>query len=360
MKEEPRRKYNVLSLFTGAGGLDLGFEQTGRFETLAAVEYQPEFAETLRLNQRNGYFPKMRVYQADIRELDPHQVAQECFPDGRVDVIIGGPPCETFSQLGKRAGIADPRGLLASAYFSWVTTLSPEAFLMENVPQLATGPSQGYFDSLIGSACHCGYVVRHSVLCAAAYGAATRRWRLICMGALRGQPRFPPPETHGERSLISDLLPWRTVRDALQGLPTARSHPAFEGDDHVACRHDDVVVSRFLLLAPGERDHKRRRNRLRWDEPAYTIFAGTIRSIARHIHPEEPRELTNRECARIHGFPDNFRFAGRPPAVCKQIANSVPIEFARALGFSVAETLDALHSHEDRREPLSAEGPIIG
>ncbi|MFN3684591.1 MAG: DNA cytosine methyltransferase [Fimbriimonadaceae bacterium] len=354
MAEDSRRKYNVLSLFAGAGGLDLGFEQTGRFQTLAAVEYQPEFAETLRLNQRNGYFPKMRVYEADIRELDPHQVAQECFPDGRVDVIIGGPPCETFSLTGKLAGTNDPRGVLTSQYVRWVIGLRPQAFLMENVPRLSMGVNRAYLLSEIDRLQRCGYTVEYRVLCAADYGAFTLRNRLIVIGAAdAGRVRWQEPSYSSAGSLLAE--PYRTVREALAGLPAVTSAPSGV-PDHVAANHIPSVIARFTRLKQGEWDTVRRRGRLSWDKPAPTLFAGTVRSVARHIHPDEPRELTNRECARIHGFPDDFLFAGRPPAVCKQIANSVPVEFARALGLSVAQTLDAFPLEKDRCVPLSAQG----
>lgn len=345
MAANDSRKYNVLSLFAGAGGLDLGFEQTGRFETLAAIEYQPEFAETLRINQRSGYFPKMKVIEADIRSLDPHQIALACFPDGKVDVIMGGPPCETFSQLGKRAGRLDPRGLLSDCFAEWVSELLPRAFLMENVPQLMTGPNAKFFDDLCLRLGYSGYHVSREVLCAADYGSPTSRKRLITMGAYDGAPPFPEP-THGPSCLLSDLAPFVTVGDALQDLEPARFSPAFPEDDHVVCAHGDDVINRFSRLNPGERDHRRRRNRLRWDEPSLTLFAGTVKSIARHIHPDLPREITNRECARIHGFPDDFVFAGRMAAVCKQIANSVPVDFARALANALATFLDTSDTHE--------------
>lgn len=350
MTNESRPKYNVLSLFAGAGGLDLGFEQTERFETFAAVEYQPEFAETLRMNQRNGYFPKMRVIEADIRSLDPQQIARESFPNGVVDVVVGGPPCETFSLTGGLAGTNDPRGLLTTEFIDWVRRINPKVFLMENVPRLSVGPNKGYLTGEVKRAIDHGYVAEYRVLCAADYGATTKRQRLILMGTNLNDSLPWPEQSHSDRPSLLHA-PYRTVRDALNGLPSCASIDCGI-PDHFPAVHTMRVIERFDGLAQGEWDTVRRRGRLRWSEPAPTLFAGTLKSIARHIHPDEPREITNRECARIHGFPDDFVFAGRMAAVCKQIANSVPVDFARALGRGIATLLDTIQTPEVNSERI--------
>jgi DNA (cytosine-5)-methyltransferase 1 len=337
-----RKRFNVLSLFTGAGGLDLGFELSGGFTTRVAVEYQPEFAATLRLNKERGLFPDMRILQGDVRTLDAKEVAASGFPSGQVDLMIGGPPCESFSVRGKRKGSDDARGMLTVEYASWVHDVMPRAFVMENVPRLAKIDGGTFLRKIIRGWEQLGYNVAVEVLRASAYGAATDRQRLIVIGMLETVPSHPSP-THGSvLGLFEDfLLPLNTARTAFAGLPAPNERIEEFPTHHVVVHHTAPIVQRFSMLAEGQQDDIRQRTRLRWDSPAPSLMAGTIRSTRSHIHPSQPRELTNRECARLHGFPDDYLFAGSSTAVCKQIANSVPVPLARG----IAEQLYNLLSH---------------
>ncbi len=142
----------------------------------------------------------------------------------------------------------------------------------------------------------------------------------------------PTPTHQDPKGLNLFGQPYVTVGQALAGLPEP-SPECIYPTLHFAPEHEPEVIERFIRLSEGERDHKRRRNRLHADRPAFTLFAGGPRGGTRtHIHPDYPRELTPRECARIHGFPDDFRFAGNKSMVAIQIANSVPIPVGAAWG----------------------------
>lgn len=149
------KKYRVVSLFSGAMGLDLGLERTGRFELIATVEKERSFCETIRANQLAGRLaPDLKIYEADISTLDPHEMMRECgFRPGEIDLIVGGPPCQSFSTAGRRGTVQDPRGTLLWDFLRFVGAMQPRFFLMENVRgvlsaalkhrQLAERPEKG-------------------------------------------------------------------------------------------------------------------------------------------------------------------------------------------------------------------------
>lgn len=329
--------YHLISLFSGAGGLDYGFEKTKQFKTLLSVESQPFFCETLKLNKKSGFMKNTTLLESDIREIDPLKAWKNVSinntpPDG----IIGGPPCESFSVRGNRLGVKDSRGMLIFEFMKWVTELKPNFFLMENVKQLATQDNGEILDSILTISKENGFNVTHSILKSSDFGAPTIRERLFVVGVKKGKYVFPPP-THGDAK--TGLPPVKTVGEALGDLPEAdQNHPGTP-QGHVKIRHTPVVVERFKKLAPGKQCPIRKRVRLRFDKPSQTLYAGNLQGTRWHIHPSEPREITNREAARIHGFPDNFEFNGGHAAMAKQIANSVPIPVAESLAKSFSSLL---------------------
>ena len=130
-----KKRYNVVSLFSGGMGLDLGLEATGRFRVLACVEKVPAFCETIRKNMQAGRLhPSLRVYEQDVTSLDPEQVLADIgLKPGEVDLIVGGPPCQSFSTAGRRRTVQDPRGTLLWQFLRFVRAMRPRFFLMENV-----------------------------------------------------------------------------------------------------------------------------------------------------------------------------------------------------------------------------------
>jgi DNA (cytosine-5)-methyltransferase 1 len=237
--------------------------------------------------------------------------------------------------------MTDPKGMLVSTFMDWVIALRPRFFLMENVPPLAKLNDGETLRLLCGKAAAAGYAVSHSILNAADYGAPTNRRRLIVIGVLGEVPFRFPDSTHSNDADLLSKQPYVTSGQALAGLPKFGWSAPGVPQGHLGIRHTPSVAARFAGLKQGQQDNIRKRTRLHLDRPAPTLVAGNLKGIRSHIHPTEPRELTNRESARLHGFDDEFEFAGNHSAIGKQIANSVPIALARALGNSLAEYLDA-------------------
>lgn len=341
-QEKVRREYSILSLFSGAGALDYAFELTGRFTTAACLEAEELFCETLRRNKRNGFLRKANVLQADVVIQDKMAIASEFFKGKAPDVVIGGPPCESFSIRGKKLGLADPRGSLVFTFLEWVAALKPRCFVMENVPPLSYVANGDVLRKLQTTAQRAGYEVSSAILNSADYGAATKRRRLFMIGFRNsGRFRFPAP-THTDHELFGSMKPHCTVEEALTGLPSSFESEPATPQAHVHVKHTKAVVERFGRLRLGQEDRIRKRTRLHPSRPSPSLVAGNLAGIRSHIHPFEPRELTNRESARLHGFPDRFEFFGGHAAIGKQIANSVPIPLGTAIAKSIAQQLDGL------------------
>lgn len=337
--------FSLLSMFTGAGALDQGFDLTGRFITRACIECEPIFCQTLKANQINGFLPKASVINASVIDLDPEHIKKTYFKCKAPDGIIGGPPCETFSVRGKKKGLNDPKGPLVFSFVDWVVALKPKFFLMENVPPLATLNNGSTLAALCEITSKAGYSVSFSILNAADFGAATKRRRLFLIGILNGKPINWPEASHSETPSLHLKQPYVTSGEALAGLPELSWVAPGEPQGHIGIRHTVAVTQRFANLKQGQQDDIRKRTRLHLLKPSPTLVAGNLQGIRSHIHPTEPRELTNRESARLHGFDDTFVFAGGHAAMGKQIANSVPIALARAMGNAIADHLDSQHGN---------------
>lgn len=332
--------FELLSLFSGAGALDCGFELTGRFHTRACIELEPIFCRTLRGNQQRGFISGASIINEDVAKTCKDTILDTCFDGKSPAGIIGGPPCETFSVRGNKKGLNDSRGMLVFAFLEWVTALKPRFFLMENVPPLARLNGGAILATLSDRARSAGYAVTHAILNAADFGAATKRQRLFLIGML-GKTSFTFPEpTHSAAPDFFFRQPYITVGDALRGLPDLGWTEPGTPQGHIGVRHTPRVEARFATLKQGQQDNIRKRTRLHLERPSPTLVAGNLHEIRSHIHPTAPRELTNRESARIHGFPDEFIFDGGHAAMGKQIANSVPIPLAQALAQAIARHLD--------------------
>jgi DNA (cytosine-5)-methyltransferase 1 len=200
---------SAISLFSGAGGLDLGFQEW--FKILAAVENDSHSCETLRSN-----FSEIRVVAEDIKNVG---VAELGFD--RVDLVFGGPPCQPFSAAGKQRGVSDPRGALVDEYFRLVRDLSPKYFILENVQGLVYNQKGGALSYILDAARKAGYETEWRVLHAENFGVPQFRRRLVIIGRQKGlrATGFPDP-THGQTAnqLEIDLLPVETVGRAFEGL----------------------------------------------------------------------------------------------------------------------------------------------
>jgi DNA (cytosine-5)-methyltransferase 1 len=325
----------VLELFAGCGGMALGFKRAG-FDTVLTVEWDKAACDTLRSNITP------RVAQCAIEEIDE-------FP--KADVVIGGPPCQGFSNLGERVPY-DPRRQLWRHYLRAVEQAQPKAFVMENVPPLLS--SQEYVE-ITKAAERLGYSVDGWVLNAANYGVPQTRKRAIVIG-IKGARPTPPPQTHWSPGKADTPLfegkHWITVRDAIGDLPF---EPTGE-DLHWGRKPTDMSMKRYRHVPPGGNRFdlpddlqpecwKRKTKggtdlfgRLWWDRPSVTIRTEFYKpEKGRYLHPEADRPITHREAARLQGFPDEYAFCGSKIQVGRQIGNAVPPPLAEAIARHVMQ-----------------------
>jgi DNA (cytosine-5)-methyltransferase 1 len=365
------RKLNALSLFSGAGGLDLGFHNTGAVQTLACYEFNELFSETLRLNRHKlSADPTMSlpaIHQEDLSKSETISRMASLYEG--VDIVFGGPPCQSFSIMGKKGGTSDPRGALIFSFSKIISSLRPRCFLFENVPNFASIDAGMPARELHKELCEIGYSTWCGILCAADYGAYTFRRRFFILGVLGNTQVAPPVPTHlaSHQSTLPtlDISPWKKCGDVFDSIESwlSRGKPLL---NHEEVRHSKEVVERFSGLKFGETDNVRKRNRLDPGKPAHSIYVGGVTGKLQarpHIHPFYPRELTARECVAIQGFPLDWQFMGRADAVMLQAANAVPVQLAEALARHLVALLHkqkqrpkAYAAHELRAPPPSDHG----
>jgi DNA (cytosine-5)-methyltransferase 1 len=344
-------KYSAVSLFSGAGGLDLGFHKTGRVKTLACFEYDEIFSETLILNkhrlQVDGCTPN--IHTDDLSSKDVITEIKKIYP--KVDIIFGGPPCQSFSimgksSLGEKLGTKDPRGQLVFSFLNLIENILPSAFLFENVPNIINIDKGKLVESLLGVFRSLGYSLWSGVICAADFGARTFRRRFFIIG-VRNVLELPSPVPSHAQSTQLGLFenirkPWNSSSSIFEEINTYE----LSGKrlvNHEKVTHNPATIERFSKLKFGETDNVRKRNRIDPNRPAHSVYVGgkVGKLQARtHIHPYEPRELTARECALIQGFPIDWLLAGRADAAVQQAANAVPVELAEAMARYIVSHLD--------------------
>lgn len=333
-------QYTLLDLFSGAGGFTLGFIWAG-FTPIYAVDNNFRAAQTYTAN-----------FGAHCDTTAVEKV--KSFP--AADVIIGGPPCQGFSNLGPNDK-ADPRNQLWRHFVRAVRAGLPKVFVLENVPPLLKS-AQG--QSLLTQARRLGYKAEGRILNSADYGSPQLRKRTIIIGSRIGPVVFPPP-SHGDPSarqgLYPHLQPWRTVRDAIGDLPRQPT-----GQDlHWGRNPTPKSLQRYGHIPPGGNrwdlplnlmpDCWKRKTeggtdlfgRLWWDRPSVTIRTEFFKpEKGRYLHPDQDRPITHREAARIQGFPDDFQFSGSKIDIARQIGNAVPVHLAHSIALAVRAMLDGV------------------
>lgn len=370
-----QQRPSVIDLFAGVGGLSLGFEAAG-FDVVAAVEFDPIHAAAHEYN-----FPYSDTYCVDITKLDTALLRTSLKKRGynELDLLVGGPPCQGFSTIGKR-NIDDPRNQLVFEYLRVVRDLRPKYFVFENVPGIIAGKHAKFMEELIEEFEKLGYGIHKKVrvLAASDYGVAQKRRRLILLGSRGDMPelKYPAPthqearggkvslwggaEVVGAKEAIGDLedLPVNIKID--RGLPAALNYDSdyrvnfgrsekskfnlchIRQNDgllwgHVGSLHTKVSVDRFIDTEPGTVEPTSRFFRLHPDKPSNTLRAGTnsdkgAYTAPRPIHYKFPRCITIREAARLHSFPDWFQFHRTVWHGFRQIGNAVAPLFAKKIG----------------------------
>lgn len=369
-----------IDLFAGAGGLSLAFEQAG-FDVVAAVEIDPVHAATHHFN-----FPSSAIIPRSVIGLtgsDVRSIAN--LGDAHVDVVFGGAPCQGFSLIGQRL-LDDPRNRLVREFVRLVSELKADYFVFENVKGLTVGKHRRFLGELISAFEKKGYAVRQPwrVLNACNFGVPQNRERLFLLGARTGLPLpdYPLPTTmNGNKSSRDGSLPpTPTCLDALGDLPNAEDFDDLNGSDvvEVASRgrpskyaselrcaspgcwhhgyerawnpneltasmrteHTAISRRRFAETSEGDVEPISRFFKLPSKGICNTLRAGTDSARGaftspRPIHYAFPRCITVREMARLHGYPDWFRFHVTKWHGARQVGNSVPPPLGRAVASSV-------------------------
>lgn len=319
-----------IDLFSGAGGLACGFERAG-FRSVWAVEIDPDAAATYEANFGHAVFSGP-IEQ--VKEVPVH-----------ADLVVGGPPCQGFSPLGKMSPRAahEEMNQLWRQYLRIVEMVEPKVFVVENVPEFIRSAEA---QRMMALAEEWGYEVISGVLNAYHFGVPQKRRRGIIIASRVGRPRFPDHDDHRA-----------TVRDAIGDLPLRPT----DQDWHLSRSPRPESIERYRQVPPGGNrfDLMRSRpditpkcwlnkptgstdvfGRLEWDKPALTIRTEFFKpEKGRYLHPEADRPITHREAMRLQTFPDDFIWVGSRISVARQVGNAVPPELAKAVATSVKSLL---------------------
>ncbi|MGB3695109.1 MAG: DNA cytosine methyltransferase [Spirulinaceae cyanobacterium] len=366
----------AVDLFAGAGGFSLGIEQAG-FDVAIAVEKDPVHGAVHQFN-----FPDSKVLWADIATLSGQEIEKSL--NQEIGLLIGGPPCQGFSVMGKR-NLKDERNNLIFHFCRLVKELQPRYFIMENVPGLTQKKYAAILTGLKEEFKAAGYQLAEpiQILNASAYGVPQERQRLFLLGTRRGETALTYP--------TGELTPQpTTVKEAIADLPNLDDFLELRTSDEVDLEPEQVEIweagasnyvkilrgiiddphnfaykriwnrtkltsscqtqhttnslNRFCQTLPGKRERISHLQRLVWDKPCHTLRAGTgaergSYTSPRPLHPQYHRVISVREAARLHSFPDWFRLHGTKWHGFRQVGNAVPPLLARVLGHQVLEAL---------------------
>ena len=343
-------KHQAMSLFAGAGGLDSGLARGG-FETCCAMEIDPHCVATLRRNTR-----RKAVWNVDVRAVDIKRLS-DCLDirPGGLSLLCGGPPCQPYSQIGKRRGISDPDGLLIFEMVRFADGLRPHAVLIEQVPRfLGTpfSPLTNMQDVLAERFTEIGYDMHVEVLDASHFGVAQKRRRAVIVCVPRGQQYAFPLSVPSALPTVGDAigdLPPAAAPTAIPAIPNHIDITPARDRERISYVPEGGWLSRADVAAPAEivqrlkpKDTTKYR-RLHRQMPSLTLRCGEV-----PYHPTENRYLTPRETARIQGFTDRYVFEGpirrrtgtvRDLDQHRQIANAVPPPLAAAVAKSIKSAL---------------------
>lgn len=347
-------KPTVIDLFAGVGGFSLGFEQAG-FDIVLANEYDKSIAHAYSENR-----PGIPMIVEDITRLSIGETFDRF--RGKTTVIIGGPPCQGFSQKGKRKSVNDPRNFLFRYYFEVVDRVRPRYFVIENVPNLLA-TEHGYFkQEIIELFGGIGYALSCGILCASDFGVPQDR-RRTCIIGRHGDTAVELPRPTRTRTTVWDAISdlaylnsgeGEEVQDYRLDAQSEYQTKLRRGLDrlynHVATAHSKVTLERLRLI-PAEcgretlpEEHLTRSIysgawcRLRKDGVSRTITTRyDTPSSGMFTHPYLNRAITTREAARIQSFPDTYRFYGAKSSQMKQVGNAVPPLMAEAIARRILE-----------------------
>lgn len=333
---------NVISLFSGCGGLDLGFEEAG-FNIPVANEFDKKIWATFKANH-----PKTTLIEGDVRKITKEDITP--YIEGEVDGIIGGPPCQSWSEAGALRGIEDERGQLFFDYIRILKDFKPKFFLAENVSGMLANRHSDAVKNILALFDEAGYDVSVTMVNAKDYGVAQERKRVFYIGFrkdLNISFVFPEGSTKDDSKKITlrDII-WDLQDSAVPAAEKNRRNPnAVNNNEYFVGAYSTIFMSRNRVKS--------------WDEQAFTVQASGRQC---QLHPQAPkmikygkndcrfvegkeslyRRMTIREVARVQGFPDDFRFIYEETDMgYKMIGNAVPVNLAKEIAVAIRETLES-------------------
>ena len=372
--EKVREKYkdnrDVISLFSGAMGLDIGLGKAG-LNVVIGQDFEPSCVETMKANGHN-------VLGGDIREVKPETLLELTgLHVGEPFMICGGPPCQPFSTAGKRLGINDPRGSLFMDFIRMIDYIRPRFFVMENVKGIVSSPLKHVstkekakdnpeqelgtvLDVILSEFNKLGYKTVYGILDAVNYGVPQFRERFVLIGSRDNEDIFLPIPTHFQMHQNPDYR-WKTVGEAiidlesnpgeytsLSGERKKYLHMIPEGGNWKDLPQEIIPIAMGGAYESGGGKVGFYR-RLSYAQPSPTITTSPAQKATMLCHPKQDRPLSIKEYARIQQFPDDWKFTGTISAQYRQIGNAVPIGLAEAIGRAIISTADKISTIETKR-----------
>ena len=337
-------RYNIVDLFAGVGGLSFGFSKLPEFNIIAANEIDKNICNAYSLNH-----PTVNVINCDINKLTEDMLTNT-INGKKIDLVLGGPPCQSYSTLGKRR--LDERAGLFMEYKRILKILNPTAFVFENVTGILSMDNGKLFKIVQNEFAELGYILKYKVLDAVNFGVPQRRERVILVGMKNKNNFIYPSPTHGE-----GLKPYVTLEDAIGDLPPLKSgesktfYNSLANNDFLKfVRNDSVILTEHIAPKNGEhlirimqalKDGESKDDlpesirpksgygntyaKLWWKKPSTTITRNfACPSSSRCIHPRDSRAMSIREGARLQSFPDDYKFYGSDSTKRLEIGNAVP------------------------------------
>jgi DNA (cytosine-5)-methyltransferase 1 len=358
------KKPKYISFFSGALGLDLGLEKAG-FECLAVNEIDKTCCETIKQNR-----PHIKIYNCDIRSLDSTKILKDLsLKTNELDLIVGGPPCQSWSSAGKMKGLDDSRGNVSLTFIEMIINLKPKNFILENVRGLLTAKITTMTDSLLpykefiylnkpGGVLFLmvkileknGYKINFDLYNTAFFNVPQKRERLIIIGSLDSYPKLLNATNSNKKE--HKLNPFKTFNDACSKIKT-HHHIKFDAHRYeflkkipeggnwksLSLCDQKKAMGKSFLSGGGKSGFYRRLSRF---EPTPTLTTSPRMPATMLCHPIELRPISIEEYSKIQTFPSNYEFKGSITEIYRQIGNAVPVEFGYALGSHLLnhETID--------------------
>lgn len=372
--EEVRKKYkdnhDVISLFSGAMGLDIGLGKAG-LNVVIGQDFEPSCVETMKANGHN-------VLGGDIREIKPETLLELTgLHVGEPFMICGGPPCQPFSTAGKRLGINDPRGSLFMDFIRMIDYIRPRFFVMENVKGIVSSPLKHVstkervrddpkqklgtvLEVILSEFNKLGYKTVYGILDAVNYGVPQFRERFVLIGSRDNEDIFLPIPTHFQMHQNPDYR-WKTVGEAIKDLENDPGEYTPLSDDRKKYLHmvpeggnwKDLPEEVIPVAMGGAYESGGGKvgfyRRLSYKQPSPTITTSPAQKATMLCHPIQDRPLSIKEYARIQQFPDDWKFTGTISAQYRQIGNAVPVGLAEAIGRAIISTANRTSTIETKR-----------